>query len=71
MLATLTGMRIVMMRKWNPDEGSILGLIVLLVSHTLLPCRCKVCPQQPPFWLVPFLFLPRLIKNENIAIAGG
>jgi len=35
MLATLTGMRIVMMRKWNPDEGSILGLIVLLVSHTL------------------------------------
>lgn len=35
MLATLTGMRIVMMRKWNPDEGA------------------------------------RLIKNENIAIAGG
>jgi hypothetical protein len=52
MLATLTGMRIVMMKKWNPDEGSILALAVLFVSLTLLSCRCKVEQQRPPFWLV-------------------
>jgi len=45
MLATLTGMKIVMMRKWNPDEGSILPLIVLLNPYTFVGARYNNNPH--------------------------
>ncbi|PPQ77756.1 hypothetical protein CVT25_011191 [Psilocybe cyanescens] len=69
MLSTMVGMKIVMMRKWNPEEGRrFFNFIINLASLTVLQVQGNTtafCYENP------LNYFTRLIKNENIAVAGG
>ncbi|KAJ3516840.1 hypothetical protein NLJ89_g878 [Agrocybe chaxingu] len=51
MMATATGMKIVLMRKWDVEEGAPSSLALLLSIHKFTAVR--------------------LIKEENVSVAGG
>jgi hypothetical protein len=71
MLATMGGMKIVMMRKWIPEQGEYM---LLPASHRFLTFdhSCQVrwaCDSRPENLVIDFRF--RLIEAHNVTVAGG
>lgn len=72
MLATMGGMKIVMMRKWIPEQGEYM---LLPASYRFLTFdhSCQVRRAQralrPENLAIDFRF--RLIEAHNVTVAGG
>lgn len=70
MMATMTGMKIVLMRKWNVEEGMRIHYTNSCENNHAFP-SFKV-PKAP---FVPnnlrLQLITSLIRTENVTIAGG
>ena len=69
-MATMTGMKIVLMRKWDVEEGmnNVCGIVTVIIS-IVLASRCFVGFAN--FADCVLMILTRLIRTENVSIAGG
>jgi len=72
MLATMAGLRIILMRKWDIQEGSVSNDIFRPQSFTSLQLR-GICFNLAPSSTgqSSLMYAHRLIKEEHVAIAGG
>lgn len=69
-MATMGGLKIVLMRKWDIKEGELRQRLATLHSLSLPSHKVHIL-EYLCSCLTPASNMSRLIKDENVTIAGG